>query len=145
MMLLSLLVLTMFWIMSPSQSSELFFTACSGPGDFAGTREALIKASGEKTFRISILRPDGKDDSFDCPADMTILDAAEDAGIEDLPSSCRAGACASCTAQIVDGQVDQGQQAFLNEEQRKKGYCLSCVSYPLSDLKLKSDCEKELF
>ena len=137
------LVGVFIWFVSPSQSEELFFTACSGPGSFVGVRDAVIQEDG-KVFKVTLLRPDGKEEIFDCPADMTILDAAEEAGVEDMPSSCRAGACASCTAQVVEGAVDQGQQAFLNEEQRKQGYCLSCVSYPTSNVKIKSDCEKDI-
>ena len=132
-----------FWLSLPNPQSELFFAACSGPGNFLGTLPASIQRK-PGNFKIKLLRPTGETSEFDCAPDSTILDAAEEAGIEDLPSSCRAGACASCTARVVEGKVDQTQQAFLNENQRAKGYCLTCVSYPVSDATIKTECESEI-
>ncbi len=82
--------------------------------------------------------------TFECPPDSTILDAAEEAGIEDLPYSCRAGACAACAGKIQKGTVDQAGQAFLDEDQVKNGYCLTCVSYPTEDVVVHTAVEKEL-
>ena len=83
-------------------------------------------------------------DEFECPPDSTILDAAEDAGIDTLPASCRAGACAACAGKVLRGSVDQESQAFLSDEQKKQGYCLTCVAYPTSDLVLQTAVESEV-
>jgi ferredoxin len=97
-----------------------------------------------RAYTVQVVRKDGHTSEFECPPDSTILDAAEEAGIDDLPYSCRAGACAACAGKVQQGTVDQGGQAFLDEDQQKKGYCLTCVAYPTSDVVLKSHAEGEL-
>ncbi|WP_404783536.1 2Fe-2S iron-sulfur cluster-binding protein [Altericista sp. CCNU0014] len=74
------------------------------------------------------------------PDDQTVLASAQAAGV-DLPTSCGAGVCTTCAAQILEGDVEQVDAMGLGPEIVAKGYALLCVSYPRSNLKIESNKE----
>ncbi|KAF7805712.1 ferredoxin, root R-B1-like [Senna tora] len=84
-------------------------------------------------YKVKLIGPDGKENEFEAPDDTYILDAAENAGME-LPYSCR-----------VSGSVDQSDGSFLDDNQMKDGYLLTCVSYPTSDLVIHTHKENDLY
>ncbi len=79
------------------------------------------------------LTPDGR--SFDAPANLPLLQAAELAGLTLLASSCRNGTCRTCICRLSSGQVNYRiEWPGLSAEEKQEGYLLPCVAHPLSDL-----------
>lgn len=74
--------------------------------------------------------------AFDAPAALTLLQAAEQAGIR-LESSCRNGTCRFCLRQLISGQVTYRiEWPGLSLDEKREDYILPCVAYPASDVVL---------
>jgi ferredoxin len=75
-----------------------------------------------------------------------ILNAVEATGLR-LPVGCRYGACITCAAQLIEGEVDQSQAVALKPAHVEMGYVLLCITYPRSDCKFKVgvECQDKLY
>jgi len=70
---------------------------------------------------------------FDAPDGMTLLQAAEQAGI-DLPSSCRNGSCRTCICRLRSGSVRYlVEWPGLSLDEKREGYILPCVAVAQED------------
>lgn len=75
--------------------------------------------------------------TFEAPASLPLLQAAEQAGLDGLrlDSSCRNGACRTCICLLTSGQVAYRiEWPGLSLDEKREGYILPCVAYPVSDV-----------
>lgn len=84
------------------------------------------------TFTVSIT-PSGKTVSVD--GETHILEAALEQGVV-LPYGCKNGACGSCKARIVSGEIiqDPHQPSALSADEATRGYALLCCARAASDV-----------
>jgi ferredoxin len=95
------------------------------------------------TYTVEI-HHQGNIHTIQVPDNQTILEVANAQGL-DLPSSCTAGVCTTCSAQILEGSVDQSDGMGLSPDLMQQGYALLCVAYPRSNIKLETEKEEVVY
>lgn len=96
---------------------------------------APATADTTATVFTARIAPDGP--TFAAPASLALLQAAEQAGLSLLDSSCRNGTCRTCICQLVSGQVTYRiEWPGLSLDEKREGYILPCVAHAASDVVL---------
>jgi ferredoxin-NADP reductase len=65
------------------------------------------------------------DKSAPLPPDKTILDVADEIGVE-IDNSCRVGACGTCRVKLLSGQVTMAVEEGLEPGDKEEGVILAC-------------------
>jgi ferredoxin len=86
----------------------------------------------------------GTTHTIQVPDDQTVLEVADAAGL-DLPSSCHAGVCTTCAAQVLSGTVEQSEGMGISPELQAQGYALLCVANPRSNLQVETGKEDTVY
>ncbi len=96
------------------------------PGDPSEPTSAVPREQSPIQHAIQVTNPEnGEVIAFSAAPGETVLDAAERAGLE-LPYSCRAGGCLSCSAKRTSGEVSLDEQFVLDEEHLAADFVLLC-------------------
>lgn len=74
----------------------------------------------------------GEEHNITVHPEETIIMASMREG-QDPPYSCQIGACSTCRAKVLSGQVKMDENEGLTEQEVADGYVLSCTARPLSD------------
>jgi phenol hydroxylase P5 protein len=91
------------------------------------------------SYKITV-EPLGRE--IDCRDDQTILDACLRNGVW-LPHSCTHGSCATCKADVLEGDVDHGASSSfaLMDFERDEGKLLPCCARPRSDVTIEAEID----
>lgn len=87
--------------------------------------------------RVTLVFADGREERLTVGRETTVYAASEAAGIG-LPVGCRTGACATCTGQLLAGEVDHRREPrALKPRHREDGYVLLCIARPRADCRIR--------
>ncbi len=100
-------------------------TGGAAEGSLASPEIVDGAAAGAIEFRRANRRVDA--------AGLTILECAEDAGVE-IPFECRSGICGQCKTQVVSGRVVMEVQDALTAKDKAGGLVLACQARPVTDV-----------
>ncbi len=92
------------------------------PVGASSTAEASAMAAKDITLTLVL---DGKEHEIAIGPDEHILDAGLNAGL-DLPFSCKAGVCCTCSAKVQEGEVVMDKNFTLEAEEVAQGFVLTC-------------------
>lgn len=87
------------------------------------------------------LQPSGI--TFNAGETATILDSALENNIN-IEYSCKDGTCGSCKAKLISGEIEQGENSALTNEDISNGFILTCCSRPKTNIEINVNYYPEL-
>ena len=87
------------------------------------------------------LQPSGI--TFNAGETATILDSALENNIN-IEYSCKDGTCGSCKAKLISGEIEQGENSALTNEDISNGFILTCCSKPKTNIEINVNYYPEL-
>ncbi len=101
---------------------ELFFDQrIEAPPEVVESTEGLVEARFTIDGRTSVVHID--------PEGPSLLDYARSVRAE-VPFACKGGMCATCKAQLVEGEVAMTKNYALTDQELEAGLILTCQAHP---------------
>lgn len=99
-------------------------------------QEGTVSFSRQASYRLTLEWRNGRRESVLATKDETVLDAAEEAGVN-LPFGCLIGACTTCAGRVVAGRLEHDRPASgLKPRHVEGGYALLCIAEPRADCRI---------
>lgn len=96
-----------------------------------------MSATDEAAHAVELRWPDGRVETIRVGSGETVVDAAEATGVA-IPYGCLYGACGTCTAELLDGEIRHLKPVrALKERALDAGYVLPCIATPETDCRLR--------
>lgn len=110
-------------------NSKVFLESFTGKTPLDPANVENLEVLPAQNIKVSFRK---KEYDLHVDTQKTVLDAALDAGIN-IPHSCKSGICSTCLGKVKTGEVKMLDGNCLTDADKKRGYVLACVCYPLSD------------
>jgi ferredoxin len=89
------------------------------------------------THTVELRWADGRHERIRVGGDETVVDAAEAADVA-VPYGCLYGACGTCTAELLEGEMTHLKPPrALKDRALDAGYVLPCIATPETDCRLR--------
>jgi len=110
---------------------ELFYASSEDAEAVAAKHHQRAEKYADAMSQVTV-RVAGRASNFELAmVGENILDGAMRNGA-DLPYSCKGGVCATCTAKVVEGEVEMDLNHALSEAEVAAGMVLTCQAHPVS-------------